>query len=198
MHCRLAGPRRTYYLEAGKKIAMVKSNYYPPRARLLDAAGTPLAWSERYFDLVWRESSPPQAKLLRKIAGEVGFPLELEQEIAGKNWILRRDLTPEELLKTAPVLRKHPSLAVHSRLERIVVNIASVREKAGRTVLRDGELQGISGWEKEYDAQLRGTPGKYEVMLDRRRQWIDSTWKLTTPAIPGKDVKVPFRLEDAP
>ena len=80
--------------------------------------------------------------------------------------------------------------------ERIAVNIPEVREKIGATQLKNGELYGVSGWEKSYDTLLRGTPGKYEVMLDRRRRWIDSSWKLVTPAVPGKDVKVPFRLEE--
>lgn len=196
MHFRLAGPRRDYYLEAGKKIALVQGDYHPPRARLLDAAGTPLAWSERYFDLVWQEKAAPPAKLLRQLGLELPFPLEPEQSLNGKTWILRRDLMPEELLQTAPVLRTHPALAIHSRLERIAVNIPAVREKIGATQLKNGGLYGVSGWEKDYDTHLRGTPGKYEVMLDRRRRWIDSSWKLVSPAVPGKDVKVPFRVEE--
>ena len=195
MHFRLAGPRSTYYLEAGRKIALIRGDYHPPRARLLDADHVPLAWSERYFDLIWQEPTAPPTGTLRKLAAELALPMELEAD--GQNWILHRDLTPEELLKTAPVLQKHPALLVRSRLERIAVNIPEVREKIGMTELRQGALQGISGWELQYDAQLRGTPGRYEVMLDRRRRWIDSTWNLITPAIPGRDVRVPFRLEEA-
>lgn len=196
MHFRLAGPRRTFYLEAGKKIAMVRDDFYPPRARLLDANRTPLAWSERYFDLIWKEPAAPPNRLLREIADRSQIPLAPEQDLGGRNWILRRDLTPEELLQCAAILRQHPALAIHSRLERIAVNIPEVREKLGSTRLVNGELQGVSGWEKMYDAQLRGTPGQYEVMLDRRRQWIDSTWQLLKPAVPGKDVQLSIRLED--
>ncbi len=194
-HFQLAGPSREYYLEAGKKIAMVQGEYFPPRARLLDAKRTPLAWSERYFDLVWQEAAAPSSRFLRHIAGKLHMALEPEKAMNGKSWILRRDLTPEELLTVAAVLRQHPALAVRSRLERIAVNIPEVREKLGETRDINGCLTGISGWEKEYDAVLRGTSGKYEVMLDRRRRWIDSTWQLTTPAVPGKDVVLPYHLE---
>lgn len=195
MHFRLAGPRSTYYLEAGRKIALVRSDYHPPRARLLDADNVPLAWSERYFDLIWQEPAAPSSGALCKLASELALPMELEAE--GSTWILHRDLTPEELLKTAPVLQKHPALHIRSRLERIAVNIPELREKIGKTELRQGALQGISGWELQYDAQLRGIPGKYEVMLDRRRRWIDNTWNLITPAVPGRDVRLPFRVEAA-
>ncbi len=195
-HVLLAGPRKAHYLEAGRKIALVQNDYYPPRARLLDAGGTPLAWSERYFDLIWRGSNPPPEKLLQRLNKELNTTLVPTKSTRGKRWLLRRNLTPDELLKTAPIQRKTPDLIIHSRVERIVVNIAAVRKKVGWTRQLNGEMQGVSGWEKEYDAQLRGTPGRYEVMLDRRRRWIDSTWKLLTPPIPGKDVQVPFRLED--
>ncbi|MBO5688503.1 MAG: hypothetical protein J6S73_01140 [Lentisphaeria bacterium] len=195
MHFRQAGPQREYYLEAGRKIAMIQGEHFPPRARLLDAEGTPLAWSERYFDLEWQEPAAPPARLLRSLAEELKMPLEPEETIHGQTWILRRDLTPEELLCAAPVLRKHPALAIRSRLQRIAVHRPDVREKIGETRLENGVLRGISGWEKEYDAVLRGTPGKYEVMLDRRRRWIDNSWKLLSPAVPGKDVQLPFRME---
>ena len=194
MHGTLAGSRRAHYLEAGRKMAMVRSDYFPPRARLLDAEGTPLAWSERYFDLTWQEPVAPDSRTLDRIARL--FPRKEDPEAAPdeKSWILRRDLTPDELLAVAPVLREHPALAIRSRLERIVVNIPELRERIGRTELRAGELRGVSGWEAEFDTKLRGTPGKYEVMLDRRRRWIDSTWTLVAPAQTGDDVRVPFRL----
>lgn len=194
-HFQLAGPGREHYLEAGKKIAMVQGVYYPPRARLLDAKRTPLAWSERYFDLVWQEPAAPPTRLVRRLTAAMKMNIEPEKAMDGKTWILRRDLTPDELLTAAPILRRHPALAIRSRLERIAVNIPEVREKLGETRDINGCLTGISGWEKEYDTILRGTPGKYEVMLDRRRRWIDTTWQLTTHAVPGLDVVLPYHLE---
>ena len=194
MHWRLAGPRRAHYLALGRKIALFHGNQFPPRARLLDEEGTPLAWSERYFDLVWKEAVAPDARTLDRVARQFPLKDDPEASVDGKSWILRRDLTPDELLAVAPVLHEHPALAIRSRLERIAVNIPELREKIGWTELRKGELRGVSGWEAEYDAELRGTPGKYEVMLDRHWRWIDRTWKEIAPPVPGKDVKVPFKL----
>jgi cell division protein FtsI/penicillin-binding protein 2 len=47
---------------------------------------------------------------------------------------------------------------------------------------------GISGWEKEFDHILRGTPGTFTVMLDRRGRWINSTFRIVTPPSGGKDI----------
>lgn len=194
MHLRLAGPMRTHYLEAGKKISMIQQDFAPPRARILALDNTPLAWSERYFDLVWCEQTAPSGELRRRLAKLISMDVEPEIAPDRESWILRRDLLPDELLKTPEILRLHPALAVRSRLERIVVNIPEIRQSVGQTELRDGVLYGVSGWEKQYDAQLRGTSGRFEVMLDRHRRWIDSTWKLLTPAVPGKDIQVPCQL----
>lgn len=195
MHGSLAGPRRAHYSAVGRKIALHAGESFPPRARLLDASGTPLAWSERYFDLVWQEAVAPDRRTLERVSRRFALKDDPEAAPDGKSWILRRDLTPDELLAVAPVLHEHPALAVRSRLERIVVNIPELREKIGWTENRNGELRGASGWEAEYDAVLRGTPGKYEVMLDRHWRWIDRTWKMVRQPVPGNDVKVPYRLE---
>ena len=32
-------------------------------------------------------------------------------------------------------------------------------------------------------------------MLDRRRKWIDATWKMTKAPVPGEDVVLPVELE---
>ena len=193
-HARLAGPRSAHFTSVGRKIAQLNNRYFPPRARLLDAEGTPLAWSERYFDLVWQEAVAPDSRTLGRIAQS--FPLKDDPEAAidGKSWILRRNLSPDELLAVAPVLHEHPALAVRSRVERIAVNIPELREKIGWTELKDGGLRGVSGWEAEFDRQLTGTPGRYQIMVDRHWRWIDRTWKLVEPAVPGTDVRVPFKL----
>lgn len=57
------------------------------------------------------------------------------------------------------------------------------------------ELRGVSGLEKEFDFLLRGTPGRYRVMLDRARNWVESSWKLETEPVPGHEVRL-FRTVD--
>ncbi len=195
-HFQLAGPRREAVLQQGTRLSLIQRTYPPVRGRLLDAGGTPLAWSERYFDLEWHEEIAPGQQTLTELSGFLGFRLEPEPAEADRKWILKRDLLPMELLKANQILSQHPSLVIRPRLERIRVNIEDLREKIGKTELRHGELVGVSGWEAEYDELLRGVPGKFEVLLDRRRQWIDSSWKLLQKAVPGRDVRVPYQLEE--
>ncbi len=196
VHFRLAGPERFRCLEEGRKMALLRQHYELQRGRILDKNGTVLAWSERYYDLVWNESLAPDALLLKKISGSLGESLSPEAGLDGKTWVLKQDLTPEMLLKVSSLLELHPSLGVRNRTERIVADVPLIRERVGSTVLRNGVLKGVSGWEDEFDAVLRGTPGEFEVLLDRRRRWIDSSWKLIQKAMPGKDVRVPLSLEE--
>ena len=40
----------------------------------------------------------------------------------------------------------------------------------------------------EYDHLLRGTPGKFTVMLDRHGKWINQTFRIITPPAAGQDI----------
>ena len=80
------------------------------------------------------------------------------------------------------------TVAIGSRTE--------IRRMVGQIGYRRDVMYGVTGAEKEYDVELSGTPGEYEVMLDRRRNWITGTWKLLVPSIPGEDVKLNVSLRD--
>ena len=81
-------------------------------------------------------------------------------------------------------------LKILSRLERITVNSPAVRHLLGKVEERDGVLCGISGLELEHDARLRGEPGRFEVLLDRYRHWMERSWKLLAEPLPGEDVQL--------
>lgn len=192
-HFLAVGPRRSDFLRQGREIALTRGDYHLPRGRLLSSDGTPLAWSEKYFDLYWQGDalpSPEQEAELRLILGG-----DLSREVANDgSRILRRDLSPGLLETLDKCIGRNPSLVIHPRLERVAVNLAGIRPKLGEVVLENGRQIGVSGLEKEYDAILAGKPGRYEVMLDRYRNWIESTLLLTTPAEAGRDVKLDFKI----
>ena len=109
--------------------------------------------------------------------------------------LLRRNLSVDQLLKLEFLVKGNPSLRILPRLERITVSSPRIRSLIG-SVTSDGlELRGVSGLEKEFDFLLRGTPGRYRVMLDRARNWVESSWKLETEPVPGHEVRL-FRTVD--
>ena len=81
--------------------------------------------------------------------------------------------------------QEFPELDIRLRWERRrgegMPDVGSVRQS-------DGMELGVSGAELRHDAVLRGTPGRYTVMLDRKGRWIDSTFRILIPPRAGNDV----------
>lgn len=190
----LAGPDREKHLEIGRKIALHTGEYHAPRGRLLDRDGTPLAWSEKYFDLI-RTVAMPDPNLDKQLNELLKKPLRPEPRPDGQ-LVLRRDLSPEEIARLETILQQHLALRIEPRLERISVNSEKLRRRLGAVAVANGRQTGISGLELQYDEQLGGRPGRYEVMLDRYRNWVESTWCLTTEAVPGQDVRLDFTINE--
>jgi len=189
--------RRDRYLEMGNRLALRQGTLPAPRGRILDRNGVVLAWSEKYYDLFL--VNPPSGDIKREaIMKEVrqAVPGCEPETIDESSWLLKADLSPSQLLALEPLLRGHPEFRVIPREERLVVDYPEVRRLVGRIAYRRDLMYGVNGVEKDYDIELSGTPGEYEVMLDRRRNWIAGTWKLLAPAIPGDDVKLKLALGD--
>ncbi len=192
-HFIVAGPQRNQFLLLGRDIALTRGEYHLPRGRLLAADGTPLAWSEKYFDLYWTGDEPPAAELRSELQALLGCAL-LPENTADGSLILRRDLSPSQLESLQKCIDRNQALGTRPRLVRVAVNLPQIRPLLGEVVLENGRQTGVSGLEKEYDAILAGKPGRYEVMLDRYRNWIESTLKLTSEAEAGHDVKLKINL----
>ncbi len=188
---------RDHYLRLGNRIARRKGIYYPDRARILDRNGVPLAWTERSFDLYvvftsenffLRERTLEQ---LRSVIADAGLTR------AGENmFLVKRDISPTELVKLEKVMARYPAVKVIPRLERVVIDFPSVREYIGRTTNRDGRIIGLSGIEMQYDAELSGSPGTYQIMLDREKNWIPNSWQLLSQAIPGEGIVLDLTLDE--
>ena len=170
----------------------------PVRGRIVDRDGVPLAWNEKYFDLYYIPAGSGRIAASRWEALREIVP-ELEEQppepgVSGRT-LLRRNLSVDQLLKLEFLVKGNPSLRILPRLERITVSSPRIRSLIG-SVTSDGlELRGVSGLEKEFDFLLRGTPGRYRVMLDRARNWVESSWKLETEPVPGHEVRL-FRTVD--
>ena len=192
----LAGPRSAEYIAQGEKMARFHGMLPAMRGRILDRAGRTLAWSERYFDLYLTlpEGSEPEEEIfeaVRRAIGEQAFP----KTGTGMPMLLKRDLSPAELLALEPAVKNSRAFRIRSRVERIAVSNPAARSRLGTVRNENGELVGASGLEAEFDARLRGRAGRFEVMLDRRRNWISGSWKLLAEPVPGEDVRLDVTLE---
>ena len=183
---------RERFLRAGEKIAKKCGPIPARRGSILDKNMVPLVWSERHFEL-W-STLPPGADLtehqrqtLQKI-----FPGETLPVLPGNAAPLRFRLTAKEIEQIEPFIRQGFPLKIRSKTTRVTVGSPKIRTMAG--IVKNGV--GVSGWERQYDFRLRGRDGGYQVMLDRRRKWIDATWKMTSSPVPGEDVVLPIELEN--
>lgn len=189
--------QRDRYLELGNQLALRHGTFLAPRGRILDRNGVVLAWTEKYFDLFL--INPPSGDItndamMRKLKDIV--PDSEPETIDRSSWLLKTNLSPDQILGLEPLLHHYPELQVIPREERLVVDYPEIRRMVGQIGYRRDVMYGVTGAEKEYDVELSGTPGEYEVMLDRRRNWITGTWKLLVPSIPGEDVKLNVSLRD--
>ncbi len=173
MNFHIAVSKRPYYIEQGRKLSAHSGEYYLPRARLISPDGRILAWSEKYFELVWTADTPCPENLRTALKNILKNP---------------SDIDAEEIVRLEPLMRRYRNLAVRSRVERKCIDDTRYHHIIGKTVFADGRLIGISGAEKEFDSVLSGKPGRYSVMLDRRGEWIYDTWQQQTEPVAGKDV----------
>lgn len=192
----LAGPRSAEYIAQGEKMARFHGTLPAMRGRILDRAGRTLVWSERYFDLYLTlpDGMKPEDETFDAVR-ETVKDLKIPEAGTGTPVLLKRDLAPAELLALEPVVKNNRAFRIESRVERIAVSNPAARSRLGTVKREDGELVGASGLEAEFDARLRGRPGRFEVMLDRRRNWIAGSWKLLEEPAPGEDIRLDVTLE---
>ena len=174
----VAVPGRNRYVAAGEKMARRTVTIPAPRGRILDAGGRVLVWSERFFDL---ESAVPgggkltceELAVLNKVIPDV--------KLEGK--VLRRNLSFGEVMGLEELVRSGVRVRIVGRNERIAVDSPMVKRLA-------------SGWEKTYDRELGGAPGRMSVMLDRKGNWIRQSVKVLSPMIEGRDVRLERTLPE--
>ena len=98
-----------------------------------------------------------------------------------------------ELELADALTQEYPELEIRLRWERRRRADAPYCGEVGQV---NGMEQGLSGLELEHDAVLRGTPGRYTVMLDRQGRWLDATFRIVTPARPGRDLFLPETMPE--
>ncbi|MCP3966130.1 MAG: hypothetical protein GY750_06865 [Lentisphaerae bacterium] len=188
---------REKYIKLGNKIAFRRGTFYLSRSKILDRNGIVLAWTEKYYDLSYLDLSGSNKRrtIIIDYLKEI-LPELLPEKISENIWLLYAGLPPHTIPKLVPLLSIYHELKITPRHERCIVAYPEVKKFIGTVEHAGGHLEGISGIEKKYNDILNGEPGEYTVMLDRHKNWIKGSWKLTKKAQPGKNVKLKLSLED--
>ena len=188
---------RGKYIKLGNKLARRELSYYPERGRILDKDSIVLAWSEKYYDLYFNNltDSPARIDLIYKRVAKL-VPEAQKPKPEKLHSIMLRSLKPEQLLALEQLIYLFQELQVSPRIERKVVDYPEIKAKIGKVKYISGRLVGISGYEGKFNRLLSGTPGKFKVMLDRNKNWIKNSGKSIKMATPGKDLVLPYSLEE--
>lgn len=187
---------RDHYLRLGNRIARRKGIYYPDRARIVDRDGVPLAWTNRSFDLYvifTSENFYLRERMIEELRGVIADAGLIRA--SDEMFLVKRNISPAEMLKTESLMKRYPAIKVIPRVERVVIDFPVVREYIGKTTSLDGRIIGLSGVEKEHDRALNGSPGTYQIMLDREKNWVPGSWQLLSQAIPGEDLILEVTLD---
>lgn len=167
------------------------------RGRLLDRDGTPLAWSTRHFQVLYEVPPDPgvaaaQMSAIRRAAPAVAP--RLDAPAAGAEVVLVHDPLPETLAVLNELAARMDELHVRSYTRRNTISDPRLRRRLGTVQIVDGRICGVNGEEKRHDHLLRGTAGKYRVMVDREGAWIPGTWETLRELRPGYDVYLNVRV----
>ncbi len=184
---------RNKYIIEGYKLAMRRGYYSAGRGRIMDSKHVPLAWSERFFDLLLlKPPELPRFKLLMEQKLHRILPKFKGIKFPGACQVIYYNIPPNKIAGLERLIHQFPDLKIVPRTERVVVDIPHLKEQIGKVAMRDGMLHGVSGFELQYDQVLSGELGVYTIMLDRHKNFISGTWHLIKAAKPGEDVVLPF------
>ncbi len=180
---------RTKYINSGFKMAQRKGYYSAGRGRILDKDGIPLAWSERFFDLLLLNAPElPKFQKMLDVKLKHIFPDIKSCTVTPPFSVIYYNIPPNKIAGLERTIHEFPNLKIIPRTERVVVDYPGVKKFIGQVKMNDVLLSGLSGMELKFNETLTGKVGVYTVMLDRHKNFINGTWHLIKKAQPGKDV----------
>jgi cell division protein FtsI/penicillin-binding protein 2 len=186
---------RTDYLDDINRMAWRQAVVKASRGRILDNNDTPLAWTERYFDLYYQGKSLEELKLdsdfIKEIEEAIG-PVNISED--DKGVLIKTNLSPGEMVKTDKLKLKYRNLKIVNRTARRYVDYPSVRKYLGALSKEsDNPSEGV---ELEYDLVLKGVDGVCVFMLDPKGRIIPGTLKWKSELKAGSDIKLDVSLQD--
>lgn len=186
--------------EESNRIAWREGSIPAVRGNILDKNSIPLAWTERHYDLYLLElpkRSRRQENLLLNLKERLNVELHIDFSEITEKILLKRDLSPEEILTFSKLEKSFPELGVDVRFERLVIDYPQIRKIIGECgVDSEGALFGISGLEKDVDEILAGVHGEFIVMLDKYGNWLDGTLKILKEPVSGENIFLQTAFSD--
>jgi cell division protein FtsI/penicillin-binding protein 2 len=169
------------------------------RGTIFDKHGKKLAWSQKNYDLcldLKKIHSQNQKDHILKQLKKVFPDLELssEEPLLQDEMVIKRDLTPNELMVLQKMLSDNPALTIRPIFKRITVNNPAVKKYIGKAEFINGKWVGLSGIEKKYNSYLNGTDGLYTFMQDKRGRWIEGSVVCKKRMIPGTSLYLCYKL----
>ena len=146
----LAAVQMVYYsywnrerlLEESRYLAWREGEIPAMRGTICDRSGIKLAWTELSHDLILskRDLKPERCTQLFAELGKI-FEKPLPAEEEKEQILLKRNLSPGEILKLKTLLQRYPELEIAPHPRRLSLDYPEIREQIGRTGNRDGREQ---------------------------------------------------------
>ena len=183
----LAGSSGKDYRAESGRISEKTGELSAIRGRIFDEKENLLVWSERCYDLTvdTRNMTDQRYRFIRKVYRKIFHGENMPELVPESFQVIKYNLTARELALADELSSRCGEFDVELRWERFHEKFS---HEIGEVRQINGMESGISGLEKEYDHLLRGTPGKFTVMLDRHGKWINQTFRIITPPAAGQDI----------
>lgn len=186
--------RRETLLTESTRIAWREGKIPPVRGKILSADSKVILHTLLLHDLMMRES-PHDMKIIRTLNKKIKVePVKQPNGLL----LLKRGIEPDEIAAVQDEMKRFPVLFIRPVMKRICTE-KSLEAKAGRLgPVRAGDsmMRGLSGWELEYDAKLRGEPGIFRVMRDRSGAWVPGTLEVVRKPRHGEDVRLKWTWKE--
>ncbi|MCQ2379096.1 MAG: hypothetical protein MJ016_07835 [Victivallaceae bacterium] len=172
----LAGPARERKMAKASRIAGREGVIPAIRGTIFDRDRVPVAWDEARLELrADPDFSAENAEELSAVLKRSASP-----DFSG---VIVHRLRPDEVEKTEPLWRAGLPARIVFRRDRVFAVSGTGRER-------------VENLEIFHDAVLRGRDGRFQVMLDRRRDEIPGSWRLVEEPVRGQDVVLDVSLTE--
>jgi cell division protein FtsI/penicillin-binding protein 2 len=190
---------RYEYIKTSNSLSLREGKIPTVRGTIFDKNGVKLAWNLRNYNLYLKNisvSDKQKKHLIRKIRKIFpGIKIITEFHL-DNNVIIKKNLTPEELISAQILLSTTPELTIRPTSKRITINIPKIKKYVGTVRYINDTWVGLSGIEKKNNSYLNGSDGLYAVMLDKDGKWIKGTGVNKKEMIPGKDIFLKESIND--
>ena len=87
-------------------------------------------------------------------------------------------------------------MLIKPRIIRIIIDHQKLNNIVGKVEIANKTMLGISGLEKKFNEELAGKPARFKIMLDREKNWIDTTTREVAKGKVGEDIVLNQTIEE--